>query len=372
MKLFRLRNLVVVVFCLLGGCTTASRSGGMTTYSIGGTPYVSLIPLCDLSHFGWEYDPLTRTFEFVRPPDRITLQVGSSTVFVNSAPRTLAGPVQVHRGMVMVPDQFRRSILGPLTGRATPTAESLSFYGIKKVVIDPGHGGKDPGAVGKGGLYEKNVVLDIGKRLAAILRRGGIEVVMTRTGDRFIPLEQRARMTENSRTDLFISIHANANRVRSLSGFEVYYVAPKTSDAERARAAAKTLSLGEYRASMANPDPVLKAILWDMIYAYNKTESVQLSKKICDAIGRNLECRVIGTKGANFCVLRSSCVPAILVEVGFVSNQQEERLLGTGSYRQKIAEALGEGVREYARSIARRDAADKDEFALRKSNEERQ
>ena len=197
-------------------------------------------------------------------------------------------------------------------------------------------------------MREKDVNLDIAKRLANRLKADGIEVVMTRNSDNFIPLGTRVNIANNSKADLFISLHSNASRTRSLYGFEIYYVSPSVSDSSRASYAAKNIYLNLDSSCFAGQSQNLKAILWDMIYTYNRAESIGLSREICRSAGDNLNVRVLGVKDARFEVLRGARMPAILVEVGFLSNPKEERLLKDSYYREKISQSIMEGLCNYA------------------------
>ena len=339
--------LLLAGFC---GCASAPRKGGVQSYTISGATYYSLASLCDLNNVKWEYDLLARTAVLNKGAHRINLQSGGKTIFVDGSSRQLNEPVDIYRGALVVPAQFRQILEALLTASAVP--ETASFYNIKKVIIDPGHGGKDPGALGRNGMHEKDIVLDIAQRLSRVLKEYGVQTVLTRSTDKFIPLEKRAALTENSQADLFISIHANANKSRSLSGFEVYSISPEVSDYKRALSSAKNDSLDMSKASLVSSSLSLKAILWDMIYTYNRGESIQLSKDICKAIGDSVDTRIIGVKNANYCVLRGACVPAILVEVGFISNSKEEQFLNSPGYRQKLAEGLKAGIQNYAKETS--------------------
>jgi N-acetylmuramoyl-L-alanine amidase len=330
----------------LCGCVSTPKSGQVASYTISGSQYFSLVSLCGLKDIRWDYDPLTRIAGLTRGAHNIRIQAGGKTVFLDGSPRQLSQPVDIYRGMLVVPGQFRQ-IVEELFPDHAPAPEAVSFFRIKKVIIDPGHGGKDPGAPGRSGLDEKDIVLDIAKRLSVILREYGVQTVLTRSSDKFIPLEKRAAMTDNSQADLFISIHANANPVKSLNGFEVYYISPAVSDYKRALSSARNTSLGFSGDSLASSSLDLKAILWDMTYTYNRGESIRLSRDICQSISRSVDTRIIGVKNANYCVLRGACIPAILVEVGFLSNSREERLLNEPGYRQKIAEGLKQGIYDY-------------------------
>jgi N-acetylmuramoyl-L-alanine amidase len=324
--------------------------------------------LCEIKGIRWDYDALTRSFELNGASHRIKLHVGAKTVYVDGSVRDLTDPVRFHRGMAVVPLQFRQQIIESLFTIPRPEEKEFCFYRIRKVIIDPGHGGHDPGAIGPNGTREKDVVLEISKRLAELLRRYGVEVVMTRTSDKFIPLEKRAAMTVRSGADLFVSVHANANTTRSLNGFEVYYVKPKISDSLRAQTSAKTQPLAFGKENLGSSDVTLKAILWDLTHTYNRREAVQLSEDVCSAVGCKTDARIIGVKGANFCVLRDSTIPAVLVEVGFLSNYREERLLKDPAYWQKIAEGLVQGVANYARRFAHERAAQSQQYSFVKTD----
>ena len=345
---FLVLALIIFNFC---GCVSAPKKGLIPSYTISGSTYFSLLSLCGLKDIKWDYDPLTRTAGLSRDAHRIRLQVGGKTIFLDGSPRQLNQPVDIYQGMLDVPGQFLEIIENLFPDRVA-VPEGTSFYKIKKVIIDPGHGGKDPGALGRQGSDEKDIVLDIAKRLSLLLKESGVQTILTRSSDKFIPLEKRAALTENSQADLFVSIHANANPARSLNGFEVYYISPGVSDYKRALNSSRDASLDLDSASLASSSQDLKAILWDMIYTYNRGESIRLSRDICRVINRSVDTRVIGVKNANFCVLRGSCIPAILVEVGFLSNSKEERLLNQPGYRQNIAEGLKLGIYEYAAATA--------------------
>ncbi len=336
--------LVSMNFC---GCVSVPQKGQVRSFTLHGATYFPLVSLCELKNIQWDYDPLTRTAGLQKDAHRINFHSGGKTIFVDGSPRQLNEPVDIHKGMLVVSGQFRR-IIEDLFAEYAPQSSAINFSKIKKVIIDPGHGGKDPGTPGRNGLHEKDIVLDIAKRLSRLLRENGVETVLTRSTDKFIPLEQRAALTENSRADLFISIHANANPSRSLRGFEAYYISPAVSDYKRAVSSAKKVSLNLGDAVLNSPDLNLKAILWDMTYNYNRGESIQLARDICKSVGHSVDTRIIGVKNANYCVLRGACIPAVLVEVGFVSNVQEEQSLNDPYYRQKIAEGLKSGIHDYA------------------------
>jgi N-acetylmuramoyl-L-alanine amidase len=175
--------------------------------------------------------------------------------------------------------------------------------------------------------------------------------VLTRSGDNFIPLSSRVNITNKSGADLFISIHSNANRSRSLSGLEVYYVAPSVSDSTRAAFTARNASLNLKEAVLSSNSLDLKAIIWDMIYTNSRAESIELSNILCRVMDENIDANILGVKNARFQVLKGIRAPGVLIEVGFVSNLSEEKLLRTGVYRQKLAEGILESLRNYSQEM---------------------
>ena len=257
-------------------------------------------------------------------------------------------PVDIYEGRIVVPYEIKKEVLDRLFKKTVlqPKA-ALAISIIKKVVIDPGHGGKDPGAISRSGLKEKDVNLDVAKRLYNLLKAAGVEVVMTRSSDTFIPLSERARIANSSGADLFISVHSNANRVKSMNGFEIYYVAPNIGDGNRAVLSAKKDNLNFAQSCLGDSSLTLKAIIWDMIYTHSRAEAIELSRSICSSARNNLGVEILGIKKGRFAVLKEVFIPAILIEAGFLSNSAEERMLNNAYYRQKIAESITEGIRNY-------------------------
>jgi len=235
---------------------------------------------------------------------------------------------------------------GPFGSAPAVAAPPLERFG--SVVIDPGHGGDDRGARGRGGLLEKDLVLDVSRRLAKRLRSHGLEVLETRTGDAFVPLETRTMLANDAEADLFISIHANSAASPKPSGSEVYFVSVDATD-ERARALAERENRAFGRAATsALPSDPLVAIIGDMIASESMREAnvfAKLAQTELDSIDRVAS---RGVKQAPFVVLLGVQMPACLIEVGFLSNPQEERALLTPERRDAIAAALERAVLRYA------------------------
>ncbi|MDD4895069.1 MAG: N-acetylmuramoyl-L-alanine amidase [Candidatus Omnitrophica bacterium] len=353
------KSFILIIGCwllvsFLSGCATTPGRAVLPTYNIDGVSYVSLASLCKSENIRWEYDTYTGRAYLNKGTHRINLMVGQRLVLVDGMPQYLKHPVDIYQGAIVLPFRFKEQILDVLFKNAySERGINLSSARIKKIVIDAGHGGRDPGTIGKKGLKEKDVNLDIAKRLAKLLRDDGIEVVMTRSTDDYISLERRVAIANNSKADLFVSIHANANRVRSLNGLEVYYITPHANDSKRALQSAQNVALNLDRSSFAyTPSLNLKAILWDMKHTSNRAESVKLARNVCISAGSSLDTKIIGIKGAPFYVLKGAHMPAVLIEVGFLSNYNEERLIRNSFYRQQLAESIEMGITKYARNLA--------------------
>lgn len=346
------KNIVLslIALFLISGCAGAPvKKESLTVYNINGKSYFSLVSLCQAKAIGFEYDAVSRTATLSKEGHRISVISGDSLVLVDDNPFHLKDPVDVYQGMLVVPYKFKEQVLDVLF-REIPSAarKKIPPPGIRKIVIDAGHGGEDPGTIGRGGLREKDVNLDIAKRLYNILTESGYNVVMTRSANAFVALQRRVQIANNSRADLFISIHSNANRVRSLNGLEVYCIAGGNNDYKRALSAAERGAPCAPAEYIPGASLNLRATLWDMVYTKNRSQSFELARGICRSINNELDTRVIGIKSANFYVLKSTAMPGILVEVGFLSNPAEERRMRNSSYRQQIASAIADAVDEYA------------------------
>ncbi|MFA5092888.1 MAG: N-acetylmuramoyl-L-alanine amidase [Candidatus Omnitrophota bacterium] len=346
--------LFFLVTLLISGCATIPTGENIASYSIAGQTYYPLVSLCDLRGVAMQYDPLIRTVYLNKENKSVNLRAGDSLILVNDNIMHLNSPVDLYQGTIVVPRQFKEQVFDLLFKPVVGPHRRVGVGKIRlsKVVIDAGHGGNDPGAIGKSGLREKDVNLDIAKRLNELLRSEGVATVLTRSSDKFIPLSTRVGIANKSGADLFISVHANAARSRALNGFEVYYVAPSVSDAKRAALTARIVSLNLKNATFASNSGDLRTILWDMIYANSRAESIELSKTLCKIMDASIDANILGVKNARFQVLKGIRMPGILIEVGFVSNLNEERLLKTSTYRQKLAEGIVEGLRDYSQDMA--------------------
>lgn len=225
---------------------------------------------------------------------------------------------------------------------------------IKRIVIDAGHGGKDEGTRGPSGLTEKEVVLDVARRVGALVQENlGVEVVYTRNDDTFIPLERRTEIANEKHGDLFISIHANASSIRTVSGVEIYYLNFSNSKIDLETAARENAGADS---SVHELETLLqKAMLNDKL-----KESSEFASKVLQAMAGPVaataatnKTRSRGVRRAPFVVLIGARMPSILAEIGFISNPADETRMAKPAQREKIAEALAQGIQDFAQSFSR-------------------
>ena len=240
---------------------------------------------------------------------------------------------------------------------------------LRTIVLDAGHGGQDSGAVGPTGLMEKELVLDVTLRVKKLVEeRLGLRVLLSRDGDQFVALRDRTSFANKERADLFVSIHANAHRQSSTDGVETYFLSSEATDSAARQVAAlengvvgleKPAGRGNGRAD------IVRTILWDLAQSEFQLESSRLAEIVQDAMTDSLRIPSRGVKQAGFYVLGGAAMPAILVEIGFVTNPREERRLKTAKYRDEIARAIFAGLAEYRRQWGRRMRAADEPAAAR-------
>ena len=224
---------------------------------------------------------------------------------------------------------------------------------MRTVVIDPGHGGGNVGAQGPGGTLEKDVALSIARRLRAeLVNARGLQVFLTRDTDEEVELDERTAIANNYKADLFVSIHTNASRVAGANGSEVYFLSHQASDEEARRMAQREGSAEEL--FTAPPGSALAMILWDMAQAEHLEESSALASRLQEELAVVTGSEERGVKQAPFRVLVGAAMPAALVEVAFISNPEEEKLLASEAHQARIAAALRRGIARYQRDRSAR------------------
>lgn len=242
----------------------------------------------------------------------------------------------------------------------TRRSERKATGETKIVVLDPGHGGSEFGAVGPSGLQEKEVTLDLARRLRQELQKDGrISVVLTRDEDRHMDLDERTAISNNNRAELFVSIHLNASRRTTASGAETYFMSADATDDD-----ARTVAALENRASeadagaapgKANPTG-LELVLWDLAQNEYLAESSLLAESVQQHFNTLTGTRDRGVRQAPFRVLMGATSPAILVEVGFISNPEEELKFKGLSYRTQVVDSMAAAIHEYLDNLERLSA----------------
>ncbi|HKD09059.1 MAG TPA: N-acetylmuramoyl-L-alanine amidase [Bryobacteraceae bacterium] len=287
-----------------------------------------------------------------RPPKRQASLIARTTAPASSAPAPLA-PITIS------PPAKSSTAAKPSTYDMTPRASlnanrSLTrALGLKinRIVIDAGHGGHDDGTIGPNGVLEKDVVLDVAMRLSQLVQsRMGAEVVLTRSDDTFIPLQERTAIANARKADLFLSIHANSSPAPSVAGTETFFLnftnSPGALDVAARENAGADKSVGELK------DLIQSITLNDKI-AESETFAQDIQTALfSQAAKSNVAAKNRGVKRAPFVVLIGAEMPSILAEIGFLSNSRDETNLNKPEYRQKIAEALYRGLSQYAQSLS--------------------
>ncbi|MEW6097396.1 MAG: N-acetylmuramoyl-L-alanine amidase [bacterium] len=352
-----------------------------------------------------QWNPITKKIVLTKGKDFITFNIGSALVQVNNQTVLMDMPAELVTGRVFIPVKFvkdkfpqafnvivswdkinkkltidNKEFNPPVSLTNTPTVEEyfpLSSTGteepeeklqhgtktpfiisgtitekfkIKTIIIDPGHGGKDPGAVGKHGILEKDVVLAMAKRLAQLLinRLKDVKILLTRDSDYFVPLRERTGFANYKKGDLFISIHANAAFSSYASGFEVYYLSPESDEKARALAAVenKVLDLEEEKIPSKEID-YTQLILGGLAQQEFIDESIELAGIIQNTVCERLQLEDRGIKSAFFWVIKDAMMPAVLIETGFISNPYEAEKLNSEDFKDKMAQAICEAIVEY-------------------------
>jgi len=221
------------------------------------------------------------------------------------------------------------------------------------VAIDAGHGGEDPGAIGPRGTQEKKIVLSIAQKLAELVEdEPGMEPVMIRTGDYYVGLRQRIAIARERQADLFVSIHADAFHSPQANGASVYTLSQSGASSEAARWLAEQENRSDLigGVSLDDKDDMLASVLLDLSQTASTQASLTMGSTVLKQLGGITRLHAKRVQNAGFAVLKSPDIPSILVETGFISNPENEKSLRQGTYQEKIARAIFNGIKEYMRS----------------------
>jgi N-acetylmuramoyl-L-alanine amidase len=231
-----------------------------------------------------------------------------------------------------------------------------SAYAAKVVIaVDAGHGGKDSGAIGKNKLYEKTVTLSIAKKLTNLLNKDpNFKGVLTRSSDNFISVSQRSEIARKNKANLLVSVHADAAPNRNATGASIWVLSTKRADTELGRwleqdEKQSQLLGGAGDALSDDHDPHLSQAVLDLQFSYSQRVGYELAKQVLKEMKGVTKLHKSAPEHASLGVLRSPDIPSILVEVGFISNEGEERLLSSNTHQNKIAKAIYQGIKNYVK-----------------------
>jgi N-acetylmuramoyl-L-alanine amidase len=303
----------------------------------------------------WQTQTIRVVFDFDRigkynrfyltSPFRIVFDIYSQDEFISRARQALEPGTNAAPG---VSPEGR-----PLPEPGVPSIARQLGLGVHRIVIDPGHGGKDPGTVNRRlGLQEKDITLDIGKRLNAILNEHKeFEIILTRPRDVYVPLEERAAIANSNQGDIFISIHTNSAPRLAARGVESYYL-NVTADPRAMEVAAQENAMSSK--SMADMRTILDQILQNSKITESRLFTQHIQKSMVVNLKRKYDCiEDLGVKKAPFYVLLGAQMPSSLVEVSFLSHGEEARRLGTAEYRQAVAAGLYLGIINFIQSLGK-------------------
>lgn len=279
-------------------------------------------------------------------------------------PKSFALPPNQQYGHRLVIDLYdhaepRQTLTAPAPPSASPLPQAPSRSSNQagerniKIAIDAGHGGEDPGAIGPGGVREKEVVLAISRELKKMIdAEPGFEAVLVRTGDYFIPLRKRTDIARKHSADLFVSVHADAFTRASAFGASVFALSDSGATSETARFLAdrenrSDLIGGVGGVSLDNKDQILASVLLDLSMTATLSASLDVGQQVLSAVGGITPLHKRRVEQAGFMVLKSPDIPSILVETGFISNPGEARKLVTRTHQQALARAMHSGIRDY-------------------------
>jgi len=320
-------TLAVALALLATGCATTNRGGRLVSSglvssqdiaNIGGYSYVKFDNLCDRYGIDCSIDSVSKIAVMRQNGATVKVMDRSEISLVNGYTKKFTPETRITDNHVYLSPGLADHILTGIFRKTASSVKTVKPSSQLRIVLDAGHGGKDPGAIGRGGLKEKNITLDIAQRLKDVLDRdSGYDVVMTRNSDVFVPLTTRSYIANNANGDAFISIHVNSARKKAAHGFEVYFLSSAVGKKHKA---------------------------YDDI-----AEATELAKCITSAASYRLGLANRGVKPAKFCVLKGTYMPSVLVEVGFISNRKEAINLRSPEYRQSIAESIADGIAAYRR-----------------------
>jgi N-acetylmuramoyl-L-alanine amidase len=336
---------------------------------------VPVTEICSKLGFKWQWDRYTQRLTLTSNSARLSFV--QDNCFYNLNDSILQLPVAPQRigATIYLPVQNLLEILRPLCALAlrydpanhvlfTDSTQSahvsqnnpqLDIEGIKTVVIDPGHGGKDPGCLGDGGIKEKEIALGIALQLREILRKKSkINVFMTRDKDVFIPLNERTKMANEKKADLFVSIHVNsipgtAKRKEAIRGYKIYFLSQAKNDEDKLVAMQENavIELEDKPQNYSNLQNVLIDLAGNEYLRESQDLCIILDHKFNSSLNKKIPKLHLGVGQANFWVLNGAYMPSVLIETGFISHSNEEKLLSDKAVQKEIAAAVADAIIDF-------------------------
>ncbi len=375
----RVFPLIALLICIAAPVSPASDS--IAILRVGGGEYLpldELLPRCGIDH---SFDMISQKGKLYRKNHYAVYGVGLPVVLIDGSLYKSSGAVRRQGGRVLIPLDAGREVvrsLNPELGiarrgdalivehrggdiipdRDREKRRPVSKDRISFIVIDPGHGGKDPGAVGKGGLREKDITLKVARFLEKKIRTRltGVRVYMTRSDDRFIELSTRTvianRLLKKNENGIFLSIHVNSSLSSRISGYETFFLSqnPTNEEARNTAALENNVVILEDRPKGKSGHDDVDYIEAMMITTQIQKESSALAASIQQGMAeKNRAFSSRGVKKADFYVLRGVLMPAALVEIGYISNVKESGYLKKDSHREAVAEGISQGVELFIR-----------------------
>lgn len=297
------------------------------TFTFENVLFVPLTSFAKAYGFEENWNSKTKIVTIEYQKSKYSFRAGSSYALINGRVTRMPANAKMVNGRLLIPFQFGMQVMALHKDSLIPNNNTkiipqpkwspAPLRGNFTIVLDPGHGGKDVGARGRRGLNEKDINLDIARRVRDKLQAKGINVVMTRSKDIFIELWRRVNIASNNKASLFVSIHTNAARNRTVNGIEVFYFAGACAKLN-----------GPY-------------------YRQNQNQSYQYAKLAQAQMRKDVKSSSRGVKNARYFVLKNARTPAVLIEVGFITNSWEEGNLASTSHREKLAQAITQSIVDY-------------------------
>lgn len=368
----RIFSRLTALFLLLS-LTGASAEKSIQVETFGGARYISLQRLADTLGIESSFDPVFQKGRLYYKNHYLVYRTGYACLIIDNRLVSESHPVIRMNGGIYLPQTTARLIVDTFFNNRAVTEKNGKIViseisapektgekprptekkgKISFIILDPGHGGKDPGAIGRGGLKEKTITLQVAKKVERILRKrlDGIKIKPTRSSDRFIELAERAEIANRElRRDvngLFISIHVNASISSRISGFETYFLSQNPTNDE----ARKTATLENNVIVLENSGKGKKYNDLEYMEAMMMTTQIQKESSIlADSIQESINLKISefksrGVHKADFYVLRGALMPAVLLEIGFITHQKEASYLKKDDYQDKIAAGISEGI----------------------------